>query len=47
MPSRKNAEGLYRDIAHPITASFRATLEEAILEAYYAAKDEQNNEEAE
>ncbi len=34
MPSRKNADGTYRDIAHPITASFRAQMEEAVLAAY-------------
>ena len=39
MPSRKNPDGLYRDIAHPITAKFRQTLETAVLQAYNAAKD--------
>ena len=34
MPSRKNADGTYRDIAHPINASFRAELEASVLEAY-------------
>ena len=34
MPSRKNADGTYRDIVHPINASFRAELEESVLEAY-------------
>ncbi len=34
MPSRKNADGTYRDIAHPINAEFRASLESAILEKY-------------
>jgi stage V sporulation protein G len=37
MPSRKNADGTYRDIAHPITAAFRAELEEAVLAAYERA----------
>jgi stage V sporulation protein G len=40
MPSRKNADGTYRDIAHPITAQFRALLEEKVLEAYRKAKEE-------
>lgn len=34
MPSRKSARGTYKDIAHPITAAFRAILEEAIFAAY-------------
>ncbi len=39
MPSRKNADGTYRDIAHPITAEFRAHMEEKVLAAYEAAKE--------
>lgn len=38
MPSRKNPDGLYRDIAHPINSKFRETLESAVLAAYEAAK---------
>ena len=34
MPSRKNPDGTYRDIAHPINAHFRATLESAVISAY-------------
>ncbi len=34
MPSRKNPDGTYRDIVHPINAEFRAELEEAVLAAY-------------
>ncbi len=34
MPSRKNPDGTYRDIVHPIHAAFRAELEEAVLHAY-------------
>ena len=34
MPSRKNGDGTYRDIAHPITAEFRVMVEEAVLTAY-------------
>ena len=36
MPSRKNPDGTYRDIVHPINASFRAELEKAVLGAYDA-----------
>ncbi len=34
MPSRKNPDETYRDIAHPINAQFRASLEQAVIEAY-------------
>ena len=34
MPSRKNPDGTYRDIVHPINGDFRAALEEAVLKAY-------------
>ncbi len=34
MPSRKNPDETYRDIAHPINAQFRAALEQAVIEAY-------------
>ncbi len=34
MPSRKNADGTYRDIVHPINAQFRAELEAAVIDAY-------------
>ena len=35
MPSRKNPDGTYRDIVHPINAEFRAALEEAGIDAYH------------
>lgn len=34
MPSRKNPDGTYRDIVHPINSSFRQELEEAVIDAY-------------
>ena len=34
MPSRKNPDGTYRDIVHPINAGFRSELEEAVIAAY-------------
>ena len=34
MPSRKNPDGTYRDIVHPINAAFRAEFEEAVIDAY-------------
>ncbi len=36
MPSRKNPDETYRDIVHPINASFRSDLEEAVLREYDA-----------
>ena len=39
MPSRKTANGGYRDIAHPINPETRALFEEAILEAYKTAEE--------
>ena len=37
MPSKKNPDGTYRDVAHPITAAFREELNEAVLAAYFEA----------
>lgn len=34
MPSRKDENGVFRDIAHPITAAARSQLENAVLERY-------------
>ena len=41
MPSRKNAEGEYKDIVHPITSQLRETLQTAILAKYEEALKEQ------
>ncbi len=35
MPSRKNPDGSFRDIVHPISAAFRAELENAVIDAYH------------
>lgn len=34
MPSRKTADGEFKDIAHPIKSEMRAELQDAILEKY-------------
>ncbi len=34
MPSRRTAEGEFKDIAHPITGTMRETLQNAILAKY-------------
>ena len=35
MPSKKNPDGSYRDIAHPIKPEFREELNDAVLDAYF------------
>ncbi len=35
MPSRKNPDGTYRDIIHPINSEFRQLLESSVLDAYF------------
>ena len=37
MPSRRDDEGTFRDIVHPITPEMRRTLEQAILKSYEEA----------
>lgn len=37
MPSRKAADGEYRDIAHPIHGDMRAMLQDAILDSFQTA----------
>ena len=39
MPSRKNPDGTFRDIVHPISAEFRAVLEDTVQKAYFAEKE--------
>ena len=34
MPSRKDENGVFRDIVHPISSSARTLFEESILDAY-------------
>lgn len=35
MPSKKNPDGTYRDVVHPINSEFRETMNTAILDAYF------------
>ena len=44
MPSRKAADGEYRDIAHPINSGTRDQLQKIILEKYEAALLEASEE---
>ena len=39
MPSKKSADGEYRDIAHPINSATREKIQKIILEAYENAED--------
>ena len=34
MPSKKNPDGTFRDVVHPINAQFRGMLESAVIDAY-------------
>lgn len=43
MPSRKNPDDTYRDIVHPINASFRTELESAVIAAYNEELEAQAN----
>ena len=47
MPSRKDENGTFRDIAHPITPEARKTLEEAVLSAYFQHLEEQKEQSSE
>lgn len=40
MPSRKSADGQFRDVAHPIRQEFRDVFESKIIEVYNQIKDE-------
>lgn len=42
MPSRRDENGVYRDIVHPISADGRKFFEAAILEEYHAALSKHN-----
>lgn len=39
MPSKKSADGEYRDIAHPINSETREKIQNLILQAYESALD--------
>ena len=44
MPSKKSADGEYRDIAHPINSNTRDTIQRTILESYEKALLEPDEE---
>lgn len=41
MPSKKSADGEFRDIAHPINSSTRENIQSIILEKYHQSLEEQ------
>ena len=45
MPSRKTAEGEFKDIAHPINVEMRETIQKAVLEKYEESLNEAPAEE--
>ncbi len=44
MPSRKTADGEYRDIAHPINSATREFIQKTILDSYHAIPEEEKAE---
>ena len=44
MPSKKNNDGTFKDIAHPITNDFRHQIEQIVLEAYEKKLSETSNQ---
>ena len=47
MPSRKNPDGTFRDIVHPINSEFRTVFEEKVIAAYHEQLAEAQSAEAE
>ena len=45
MPSRKTANGYYKDVAHPISAEFRNALQSKILDEYNAGHFDESGSE--
>jgi len=44
MPSRRGADGEFRDIAHPINAEMRESIQKLILDEYYKALENEVTE---
>ena len=45
MPSKKTADGEYRDIAHPINSATRDSIQQLILEKYESMQEDDAEEE--
>lgn len=46
MPSRRDENGIFRDICHPINEEFRQEITDAVLKAYEAEKHDDNSSES-
>ena len=46
MPSRRDENGIFRDICHPINEEFRQEITAAVLGAYEAEKNDDNSSES-
>ncbi|WP_226585940.1 septation regulator SpoVG [Halobacillus litoralis] len=44
MPSKRTPDGEFRDIAHPINSGTRGKIQDAVLEAYHQAGEEEEAE---
>lgn len=40
MPSKKNTQGEFRDVCHPITKDLRQQIEDAVIKVYHETEDE-------
>lgn len=45
MPSKRTADGVFRDIAHPINSATREMIQDAVLKAYNAIEEEKEESE--
>lgn len=45
MPSRKRPDGTYQDVAHPIDNNIRMEIEDAVMDAYDRACEQDGDEE--
>lgn len=46
MPSKRTPDGEFRDVAHPINASTRMKIQDAVLTAYHLSVEESTLEQA-
>lgn len=46
MPSKRTPDGEFRDVAHPINASTRMQIQDAVLAAYHLSVEESTLEQA-
>ncbi|HLR53386.1 MAG TPA: septation regulator SpoVG [Pseudogracilibacillus sp.] len=44
MPSKRTADGVFRDIAHPINSETREMIQDAVLQTYSAIEEKEQTE---